>query len=60
MIRCGQDLLRCNKDHFTFIEIKIALAVTYFLLNVIFKPDRIEVEGDAGGGGFAFFDLQVY
>jgi len=55
MIRCGQDLLRCNKDHFTFIEIKIALAVTYFLLNVIFKPDRIEVEGDAGGGGFAFF-----
>src|ERR1700761_3129122 len=60
MIACEQNLFRCNKDHFTFIEIEIALAVTYFLLNVIFKPDRIEIESDAGSGGFALFDAHIF
>src|ERR1700742_4375781 len=60
MIGCRQDLLWCDKDHFTLIKIKIALSITYFLLNVIFKPDRIEIESDAGAGGFVFFDLHIF
>jgi hypothetical protein len=36
------------------------LAVTDFLLNVIFQPDRVKIESDAGSAGFALFDSHIF